>query len=188
MSVTPITNHIEEAIQRLPMQYRGKPKMEALVSTFGSRAQVLEDLFQAIDLGRRFENAAGVQLTGTGSIVGQPRNGHSDSTYRPRIQAKILINRASGTTDQVLDIVKLLAGEDQVVHLVPQYPAGFLLYVLGDTTTDPPEIVRAVALAKAAGVRVVFVFDADDVNTARYDSVTVNQRYDDGGYAGTFGI
>jgi hypothetical protein len=183
MAITRISDHVERAKARLLQQFHGNPDMEALVEVIAAKGQELEDALFALIAGRALDTAEGTQLDGIGSIVGQDRGGQDDETYRSRIRVRIKINRSSGLPNELSEITSLLAEGD--VHIVELYPAALRVMVYGETT-NPEEIARALHLARAAGVRVILVYDTDPVaDMLRWDSTTAGQRWDEGNWAGS---
>lgn len=171
MSTSPITDHEEQAVARLSWQLQDKPVYTALLRTVVARLQLLEDLAWQYLGARYLDDAEGVLLDGLGESIGYPRPGGpyplglDDDEYRARVRAWAKVNRSCGTLEELLEIVRLLLGENcEVVHLTEQYPAGFSLAV-GVTTALSTEreeaLVAFVHAAKAAGVGIdnITVYD-----------------------------
>ncbi len=78
---------------------------EKLIAIYISQIQELEQVFFQLINERTLAAAAGVQLAGIGSIVGEERNGRNDTVYRRAIEARILINLSNGTLEDVLAVV-----------------------------------------------------------------------------------
>jgi hypothetical protein len=179
-----VADHEDRALARVLQQFRGLETLEALLSLPGARAQELEDSFYDLISGRELETAEGEQLDGIGALVGQARECIDDATYRIRIQARIAINRSSGTVPELLHITQLLAGEDAVVTLTQDFPAAVSILATG-TVANADEIGRAIDQAKAAGVRVVWMWTEEELaDILVLDSTTPGQRLDEGGLAG----
>jgi hypothetical protein len=114
--VTPILNHIAQALARLRQQYKGKPRTEALIRAFNADAQPLEDLFQSLASERTLENSEGLQLDNMGDIIGIDRlSGESDEDYRFRLRAKIAQNVSQGEPEAIIALASLLLGAEKVV-------------------------------------------------------------------------
>lgn len=167
----PITDHGAQAVARLSWQLQDKPLFVALLQAVATRIQLLEDLAWQYLGARYLDDAAGVLLDGLGESIGYPRpggpypHGLADEEYRSRVRAWARVNRSCGTLEELLEIVRLLLGENcEVVHLTEQYPAGFSLAV-GVTTALSTEreeaLVAFVRAAKAAGVGIdnITVYD-----------------------------
>jgi len=155
MNVDKISDHAQAAKDRLLFQYQGKINIEALLDSLGG--QQIQDLENVLfDLNTRLdvENSEGVQLDGMGSIVGQPRNGQDDTTYRLFIKAKAGQNVSEGDINRVLSVWKIITG-GTVVQVIPSYPAAIELF--SDVPVIDSLASAAFALMQdvvAAGVRV----------------------------------
>src|SRR5882757_6443474 len=99
-----ITATEADVTPRLAQYIRGKPNMEALLDALGEQAAALAAMFSDLDILRRIDNAFGSQLDVLGDIVGAPRSGLDDDTYRGLIKATIKLNNASGTAEEILEI------------------------------------------------------------------------------------
>lgn len=94
----------------LPEQFKGMPRIDALLQAYMGVFQEIEDAFYAVFVQRVLQNyeAVGDMLDKLGSLVGQSRNGSSDTEYAIFIQARIKANRSSGKAGDLLDILQLL--------------------------------------------------------------------------------
>lgn len=129
--------------------------MQKISAIFAGQIQDIETVaFQVLD-GRGIDSAIGVQLDGLGGNVGEPRNGAGDDAYRIRIKARLLINRCSGTPDQVIAIAQLLLGIGSAPKVTEYFPAAFILDATGTALTAEQAValVNAIDEATAAGVR-----------------------------------
>jgi hypothetical protein len=150
----PITDHAGRAVARLATQLRGKPKMQTLVRALARQAQEIEDAAWPILL-ETVETAAGVQLDKLGRLVGQARSGRTDAGFRLWIRARVLLNRSSGTPEQILTLfTTLTAGSAARVVNEEQYPAGFVLRALGPVD-EPRALADVLHAAKLGGVRAI---------------------------------
>jgi hypothetical protein len=150
----PITDHAGRAVARLATQLRGKPKMQTLVRALARQAQEIEDAAWPILL-ETVETAAGVQLDKLGRLVGQARSGRTDAGFRLWIRARVLLNRSSGTPEQILTLfTTLTAGSAARVVNEEQYPAGFVLRALGPLD-EPRALADVLHAAKLGGVRAI---------------------------------
>jgi hypothetical protein len=176
----PIKDHVEEGRGLLLEQYKGKPRLDALLASYTRQVQKLEDAVWSVILGRMLENAVGVQLDKIGKIVGQPRLGEPDVRYRMLIQVRIAINRSSGYPDEIVNIVRLVCQAPFAPHAFEfddELPGtGFRLIFLDPPTdgeSDAWDLIFGFVLeASAAGVGFSIVwptvdspdtFDADRV-------------------------
>lgn len=124
MSLTEKTTHATEALSRLLQQYKGKDKIAALINCFSAQIQEIEAaLFELLN-DRWIESATGQQLDGLGQIVGEARQGRTEDDYRIALRVRILINKYSGSTEQIIEILSL-ATQSQV-ELSEYFPASFV--------------------------------------------------------------
>lgn len=182
MSVTPITNHIAQALERLLEQYKHKPNIAAVLTIYAQQIQDLEDLMQPLFTERALANASGIQLDYVGSIVGQAREGLSDPEYRIQILVKIGKNLSEGEPERVIDIFKLLT-QSEYVHLMNLNDASIALMTLNDFTSqdEVDELFRSMQEVVAAGVRIDAITVADPDLAFAYDGPgPAALGYDDG--------
>jgi hypothetical protein len=143
---------LDYARSLLPAQYRNKAKWTKLLRCFAKPFQDLEDAFWQLLTERHVSVANEAVLRQLGEIVDEPQEGRSLEAYRIAIRVKILTIVASGTVPQILAIISLLM-PNLAHHLVPYFPAGFIIDVDGVIDADTSaELSRAVRRAKAAGV------------------------------------
>lgn len=154
------TDHVTRGVERLIERYR-LPRTSALLASWITEVQVLEDALIQLLVERSVDTAVGEQLDVLGKIVGQPKQGRDDETYRLWISARTLVSRSSGTTEEIIAIVKKLVG-GATVRLDDYYPAAFTVSVLSGTdAVSGAQIAQLVQLAKAAGVQFFFVWQTD---------------------------
>lgn len=139
-----------EALANLIEFFKGQPKLAAFISAFTDQSQDVEDgsfevLFDSI-----IETAIGVQLDGIGVIVGRARGGLTDDLYRVRLQAQILLNKSSGTLDEILTIVVLLEAAP-ITAVEESFPASFTIEII-DIQGNPAQLAAIIAEARSAAV------------------------------------
>jgi hypothetical protein len=188
-------DHITEAIDRLPQQFRGKPKIEALLRVLLTPTVALEQA--SIDLlTLTLDNAVGESLNIFGRKVGQKQVDVTDTTFRSLIRARIRANKSSGMGNQVLLVARLVlsdyAAQDDVVaagvmalQIVPQPPAAYVLRVLNmDVPWDLADLLAKSFLEKitADGVRAILEFSVrvDDELDAHDNAFTLDDATDIG--------
>ena len=154
--ITQITDHAAQAKARLLFQYQGKANIEALLDSLGGQQiQDLENILFDINSRLDIDNSEGVQLNSIGVIVGQPRNGQDDITYRLFLKAKAGVNVSEGDIERVLSVWKIITG-GTVIQVIDVYPAGVEL----SSDVPVPDALAADAFALmqdvvSAGVSVV---------------------------------
>lgn len=147
-----ITTHVEDALARLPEDYR-QPVRQALLTALVRPLEELEQAAYDMTLWRDLATAAGVQLDVLGAILALPRAALSDEDYRRLLRVQILILHSDGLPEALLTILRgwlnIKPG-----HLVYREfpPAGWVIYY--DTaTTLQRQIGSVLGRSKAAGVR-----------------------------------
>src|SRR5271166_5121103 len=106
MIVTEITNHVQQALNRLLEQYKGKPGIAALITALVTQIQDLENGFYPIDQLRQLAYAYGQQLDNLGTVIGFERNGLPDNEYFVLLLGTIAENNSDTTIPTMLHIVE----------------------------------------------------------------------------------
>jgi len=165
--------------------FREKPLFLKLLSSYVDETQELEN--EIFELRNAFwvDTAIGAQLDGIGQIVGITRDGASDTIYRIRIKARILINLSSGTPNQILELVRALSPASAPdPTYTPWFPAAFAIGVTGLTLAEVAEISDAIIETTPLGVRSNFVYSLDtDANTFQFSSDASSQTSATQGFA-----
>ena len=132
--------------------------IEGLITAIVSPFQDLETAAQACLTQRDIYTAFGVQQDVIGRIVGQPRNGLDDPTYQRYLLARIATNRSRGTTEDVINVVRLVVNDPSAtIAARNEGPATMRVFVSGIPVADAlAAIVFSFATSAAsAGVRIV---------------------------------
>lgn len=161
-TVTEISTHADDAVARLPEQYKDKSLLEALVRALANRTQALETVLFDLFENRSLYSAVGTQLDGIGQIVDQPRNGLTDDIYRIRIFAKIAQNVSKGTPEDLIRIFKLLMQANKIYYYEVYPAAVYMTAVGGAPIGNTNEIRKAVEASKAGGVAIDLLSIADE--------------------------
>lgn len=178
--LTYVPDHQGEAESRLLAQFDDAPKLHALVRALVAPLQTLEqaafEVLSAFDV----ESARGAQLDVVGGLIGESRQGRSDTAYRAYVKARILANSSDGSAGTIYAIARALVGEDVLsLRLSTHPPAHYDLDVAATALRfpwdaneeEPAEVVAsaladALLLATSAGVSfTVFYQYTDDANT-----------------------
>lgn len=164
------TNHAEEAVQNLATQFQGKPRIAATLTVFARQIQELEQALYDLLIYRQLEFAEGAQVDGFGSIVGEAREGRTDLDYKAAIRARINLNLGHGTTEEIVALIRGIAGDVQV-KIVDYYPAGFIADIvdpIDPLIVDPVRIANFVQSGKPAGVWAITTYHV--AGAFRFDS------------------
>ena len=160
-----IPDHIAIALSQLLQQYKGKERIEGVLSAIVRQVQDLEDGIFPLNAGRQLANAEGAQLDGVGQIVGLERNGMDDDTYRVFLIGTIAKNFSDGTLPVVLTILQLLL-EAGVLLVFETFPAEIQVEFAGSTRDSSlySDIATLTQQALGAGIKLgsMSVFDEDN--------------------------
>ena len=124
-------------------------------------SQTLETAQQQVLRQRTLENAVGANLDVIGKLVGQPRVGLDDDTYRRYCRASITANKSRGTAEELIDVADLVIFEDDAVYVVTiMSVAAVIVRVTEIGITDDLAQVTFNFLRRAAsaGVRLVLEY------------------------------
>lgn len=149
MSLTPINDHIQRALDALPQQFKNKVNWEKLINILIAPFQELEDVAQDLLTNRALDTAIGVQLDGIGQIVGLARNGMNDEQYRFALRFKIFINISSGEAETLIRALKYFTDANYIKY-DPLYPAGFQMFT--DGSVIPDNLIPTMQSIAMAGV------------------------------------
>jgi len=174
------TTHVAEGLATLIQEYKGKPRIAALLTAYLTQIQDLEDSFFELVLDRTLEASVGVQLDGLGSIVGQAREGRSDADYRLWIQARIRANRSNGYVSDLI-VIALLVTTDNTIEINQYPPASLHIIIGGILDEDPDQIALLLNGAIAAGVGGAIIYQGN-LNPFQFD--VPGQGFDLGQFVG----
>lgn len=168
MAITQITDHVDRAYAMLPEQFKNNTTMRAMLKSWATQIQALENVCFEILNELYLDVAVGVWLDRLGAIVGEERSGADDDVYRLRIRARIQLNKSNGTIPDLLSILQLLIDANtQSFELRESFPAALRVDIRGPATeTNAVQLARILRLAKAGGVNAILIAsEAEDANT-----------------------
>lgn len=178
----PVLDHTAQAAARLAEQYKDKVRLTGLLAALTDQIQLIEDALWQLSSERYLDYAIGTQLDAIGVIVDQARGAMTDEEYRKALQAKIKVNRSSGTVEELLAVFHaVLPTSTNTLTLWP--PACFTLE-LGDVVTAVQAALYVTFLraARLAGVRGILLWkESPTASCFRFDT---GPGYDQGRYAG----
>lgn len=156
--ITLFTQHVTQGLGRLLAQFQGKENIEAVLTAFLTQIQELENMFDQLLNDRTIDSASGDVLDLIGRVVGQDRMGFDDTEYRLWLKARILINKSSGTAEEIIEALYLITQftdpeSFEVIENETDYPAYFSLIIhpaLG--TIDPQTIYDIINEMRSACV------------------------------------
>lgn len=162
MPLVKIEDHVERGLALLLSQYREKPRIAALLSSYLRRVQELEDAIIDVEIARLIDNAVGYLLAAIGRIVGQANEGGwDDDTFRLFIKARIRANQSNGHADDVIDVLNLVEAADFVLSEV--YPAAMYVDFVTETDASPIILMELARRAKGGGVRFQMLYGEHEV-------------------------
>lgn len=154
MIATQITNHVAQAIDRLLQQYKGQPRIEAILTAFVEQIQEAENAIYSLDAGRQLSSAVGAQLDELGTLLNYERGGLSDAVYLIFLRGVIARNFSDGTLTAIREeLVLLLDAEETLIF--ENFPAEFSAQ-FSDSSRDSTlfaTIARFVQECAGAGIR-----------------------------------
>lgn len=162
--ITQNNDTVAESLARLTSVFKGKTKVEGLLTAFLNGYQDIEDTLGDFFNDFIIATAADDQLDLIGAIVGQSRGGRSDAEYRTYIYAKIGQNTSKGVPLDVSQVFILLTGSTNP-YLVELYNATCELWADVDISSlDTAALYEFMQIVLSAGVQLgaIGYFDPDD--------------------------
>jgi hypothetical protein len=168
-------DHVAGALSRLLEQFKNKPNVVALVSALVGVMQPLEAALWALYTQRQLATAFGAQLDVLGSIVGQPRNGLSDSDYARYLNARIATNVSDGRVEDLITVTRSVLNDALVTITISRPGAAAVeVIVTGDIVADALAaiVISFLRDARAAGIALVLRTQPALDATTYFTSVT----------------
>ena len=189
-ALTQITDHVSRALHRLLSQFQGKPRWEALIASYVTQVQQLENEIWLLHTMCWIDSGEGQQLDDIGDVVGEARQGWSDDEYRGYLKARIRTSKSDGKIETLVRIVRLIYGLQgepdpafslRFVKLREYYPAALEIETWFNAATIASEYINRGFLqrAKPDGVSLHYI--------ARHQSTATTLLFDDynGGFVAT---
>ena len=143
----------------LLQQFASSTALNCLLGAFLNQLDEISDQINRISDGKWTAIAEGNNLDVLGRIVGQPRDGLNDEMFFLWIKARILINRSSGTADEMIAILRLLLEENVEVTIKEdgkEYAEIFFKKAIAPEKMK--KIFRLLLSAKPLGARLQIVY------------------------------
>ncbi len=156
MTITHKSNHRETALAHLESMFDASTVVQKLLNVGTVETQELEDVVFSLISERTLESAQGANLDQIGKIVGEPRDGLDDKTYRKFVKIRIRANRSNGNAIEITAIVAEIVEPISGVLYIPLYPAGLGLdwLVAEHTAADlRTRLLRILSDITPAGVK-----------------------------------
>lgn len=155
MTLEHVTTHVEDAADKVLFSLDDAATAQAFLAAFVKQIQLLEDAAWSVLMDKWLDTAEGAQLDNLGRIVGQPRGGFDDATYRRWLAARILLNRTSGTIPEILQIAEQVVDAPGVTHVYDRWPAAIEISIRDGVQPYGAAIASILLKAVAAGVNVI---------------------------------
>jgi hypothetical protein len=170
-----ITTHVENALARLPEQYKNSPNLKTLISCVIEEIQEIEDL--AFDFYKNgwVETGVGDILDMWGKILGEDRFGRIDANYRAALLTRIQMNRAGGQAGAIMRAIRNILNPKTILW-TDLYPASFQLFVETDNTDI--DLKALISSMKVAGVSFCLLKKPADNEKAFVFNETSSEAFD----------
>jgi hypothetical protein len=104
------------------------------LATFGDRGlSDLDDQILSLKDQWDLDNINGYFLDRIGKLLDENRNGNTDDRYRLMLKLRRLLNTNDGSIPSIIKAIKFIYSTE-VVHIVPDYPAGLIIEHDGEGT------------------------------------------------------
>ena len=148
-----ITDHRAVILSRPTSQYQNAERLKHILTIEGDRTQDIENALYTLLTDRWLDDAEGKQLDELGDIVGEPRLGRLDETYREAIGVRITLSRGGGEPEIIIAFCQNILGAEDV-RLQELFPAKLRIFLDVDVTAAQAARIRSIV---AAGVGTVLV-------------------------------
>lgn len=153
---------------------------EKFVATLATPFQSLELVLQQLLVERSIDTAIGAQLDIIGKIVGQPRNGLDDDTYRRYCRARIAANKSDGTVENLITVTDLVIYDDDGYYEIKTQGIATVVVKINNIILTEELAGIVIGFLKetvSGGVRVILEY-ASDLNCFKWD--TAGRGWDSG--------
>ena len=146
-------------------QFKGKPRIEALMDAAGRQLQDVYRFFTELEIGRCLDHASGALLDGIGDIVGLTRKEAgllsgsagkmevmSDADYRVYLIYKILKNTSDCTYPDIVAGLQMFTDLKLYYSEDPDRPAAMIFNMEELSMDTDVEVLFTMPLIRAAGV------------------------------------
>lgn len=167
-------SRLDKMIAHLPEEFRGKPRINVLLSAFADELDELDAVWQQLKELRTLDAAQGKQLEKAGDIVVLSRaeaakymgdieySSIDDEKYRLFLKYKALRNATNCTYEELMNGCRLLFDADPIYYTESEeHPATFNLSVGANLDEDLMKLLENADLTlRSSGVQVrIKVFD-----------------------------
>lgn len=167
--LTQRTTYETDLAESLIDKFASQTNWQKFMGVIGAELQEVEDMFWFVRVNRWIDNATNYTLAQVATIVGLTPLGWTDNELRRRIKAQILLNKSSGTINEIKNIFATIF-PDGTYALNEFFPAGFLLVFAGLSAGLTPAEITAIGAeageilqkAKLGGVKASIILGPDE--------------------------
>lgn len=157
--------HVAGGLALLTSRLKGKPALEAVLSSWLSQVQEVEDALWSL-YGLAIDDSSDAALDQVGALLGQPRpDSMADATYRLVLHGVVYALKSSGTGDDLLRATHAMLAT-WAFTLTEAYPAAVIIEP--DAHPDVPAAVLHAVLRRVrsggVGLQVIDVVEGDTFN------------------------
>lgn len=166
-------------IDWLLAQFRGKPRIEAVLCALLTEVQALEQMLADLHDLRAIETARGAGLDQVGSALGFEREpGLGDGAYRNALRAVVLANASFGSPPEMIRILRQCLMGSSGATFTEDYPAGVVMQVQSAIPySDGRRFARILRLAKPSAVSLQLNYDPAGFGVLAFDDDPVRTVY-----------
>lgn len=126
---------VDDSIELFIEQFKGAEAIEGLARALTAGLDEAETTLDDLLLKRWLELAIGQQLDRLGVILGQPRFGRDDESYRAALYFQIFINTSKADPEAIITATRVLSAGN-FLRYWENYPAGYQIFTDGPNTLD----------------------------------------------------
>ncbi len=164
MSITKNDTHVADALSNRIQQFKNKEDFADLIRIYVEQVQDLEDALFQVLLDTTLNTSIGEQLDNLGEIVGEDRLSRNDEDYRQALRVRILINKSSGTIEEILEIAKTFTQDSGLIEIKEFSPASLTIQVTNQLLVDALRLAIALDAARSAGVGLQLLYTLSPEN------------------------
>lgn len=142
-------------IEKILYRFKESKNLNDLMVSLLQEVSVLEDTFSNLYNYRNIDDAVGIQLDQIGKIVGEARVGRGDDEYRLAISVRTIINKGSGTTSDIEEILTEVSSP-YFIQIFMHEPASIYIYIKTPELPDP-NLKDLIQEALPAGVNLGYI-------------------------------
>lgn len=148
-----LKDYTEEALSLLLPQFDNSPKLKGLLQTAVEPTIEWQGGLEQMLLAYDARVCGGEQLGKLGKLLNVVRGDKSDEDFRAAILARIIINKSTGSGKNLIEILRLVLGDDIGFRVVEQYPASVQIIIYKNQNVIDKQVVDDIL---PIGVRGIF--------------------------------